>query len=431
MAHDDPFADLGADRTVVLPAPGARAPASRPVHHAPLEEPDEATIAPSGLNPLIAAANPMLNLIPQIRSQIDHPNPEQLRRDLSRAMRDFDQRARGAGMPNEHVVAARYMLCTVLDETVAGTPWGSQVWSARSLLVEFHNETRGGEKVFALLSRLAENPAGNRNVLELAYVCLALGFEGRYRVLDGGRAQLETVRLRLYELLRKQLGEPDRALSPHWKGLHDVRARGAGSVPIWVSAAVCALLLAGVYLFLAFELGRRSDRLAAEIAAIRVSPAVAAWRPQPAAPSRLAHLLTPEVEQGLLQVVDRADRSVITVRGDGLFEPGSDAILDRHAVLLERIGEVLRDVPGRIEVAGHSDDMPIRTLRFPSNWELSQARAESVMELLAAQVAYERMRAAGRADTQPVAPNDTAQGRALNRRVDITLFAAPAAGGAQ
>ena len=73
---------------------------------------------------------------------------------------------------------------------------------------------------------------------------------------------------------------------------------------------------------------------------------------------------------------------------------------------------------------GHSDDALIRTLRFPSNWELSTARAESVARLFATRVPGQRLRAEGRADTDPVESNDTPEGRARNRRVDVTLHVA-------
>jgi type VI secretion system protein ImpK len=78
-------------------------------------------------------------------------------------------------------------------------------------------------------------------------------------------------------------------------------------------------------------------------------------------------------------------------------------------------------VPGQVDVIGHSDNVPIRTFRFPSNWELSRARAESVARLLAAGIGPARVRADGRGDSEPVAANDTPQGRAKNRRVEITL----------
>jgi type VI secretion system protein ImpK len=95
--------------------------------------------------------------------------------------------------------------------------------------------------------------------------------------------------------------------------------------------------------------------------------------------------------------------------------------------LVLRIADAVASVPGRIDVVGHTDNTPIRTLRFPSNWELSKARAESVARLLAARVGPDRLRADGRGEAEPVASNDTLQGRARNRRVEITVHV-PAAG---
>ncbi|MFD2376571.1 OmpA family protein [Ottowia pentelensis] len=94
--------------------------------------------------------------------------------------------------------------------------------------------------------------------------------------------------------------------------------------------------------------------------------------------------------------------------------------------MLERIAHALSEVQGAVLITGHSDNVPIRSLRFPSNWQLSTARAEAVKAALAATVAPQRMRAEGRADAEPVASNDTADGRAQNRRVDIVLFTNPA-----
>jgi type VI secretion system protein ImpK len=73
-------------------------------------------------------------------------------------------------------------------------------------------------------------------------------------------------------------------------------------------------------------------------------------------------------------------------------------------------------------ITGHTDNQPIRSLRYPSNWDLSKARADAVKAVLAQTVRPERLRAEGRADSEPVAPNDTPQGRAQNRRVELTLF---------
>jgi len=96
--------------------------------------------------------------------------------------------------------------------------------------------------------------------------------------------------------------------------------------------------------------------------------------------------------------------------------------LDPH-IEFARIGAALNQVPGPVLIAGHTDSQPIRSLRFPSNWHLSKDRAASVKALLGTSVAPARLSAEGRADTEPLFDNASADGRAKNRRVEITLFA--------
>ena len=124
---------------------------------------------------------------------------------------------------------------------------------------------------------------------------------------------------------------------------------------------------------------------------------------------------------------DEIDRSVITIRGDGLFEAGSATLSADREVLMGRIADALAKVPGRVLVTGHTDNQPIRTVRFPSNWHLSEERAKAVRTILAARgVGAERIGAEGRAEGEPVVANDTPANRALNRRVEITLMASRA-----
>jgi type VI secretion system protein ImpK len=146
----------------------------------------------------------------------------------------------------------------------------------------------------------------------------------------------------------------------------------------------------------------------------------------PAAQPRLAQFLADEVARGLVTVQDSVDRSVITIVGDGLFAPGSGTISTAYQPLLVRISEELNRVPGLVKVTGHTDNQPIRSVRFPSNWHLSQERARTVGQTLAARMTNpERVSAEGRADSEPLAPNDTPANRARNRRVEITLLVAP------
>ncbi len=110
----------------------------------------------SGLNPLVAVANKLLALVPQIRATYQLADPAALRESIAADLRTFESQARGRGIAAERILAARYVLCTVLDEAAASTPWGGGgQWGRHSLLAMFHNETGGGEKVFQLMAKLA------------------------------------------------------------------------------------------------------------------------------------------------------------------------------------------------------------------------------------------------------------------------------------
>lgn len=422
---DDPFADLPSDRTFVMPTPGqraavaarAQAPVSGEVAH-------DFPAVNVGLNPLVALANSVLALVPQLRATSHHPNPTQLKEQIAHSIREFERRARAQNIAAERVMAARYVLCTLIDEAAASTPWGgSGAWARNSLLVAFHNEAWGGEKVFQLMARLAENVGANRDLLELIYACLALGFQGRYRVLEGGPAQLEAVRDRLAQLLATERGTPVRALADHWQPSLRARSVLASWLPLWVTGAIAAAVVLIGYFTLAASLSGRAAPVEAAILAIR-APSAAPAPVLPASQPRLRPLLANEIKAGLLDVRDEADRSVIVIRGDGLFAPGAPELDADRRSLMQRVGLALAQVPGRVEITGHTDDRPIRSLRFGSNFELSQARANTVRDIVTANgVARERVRAIGRGEVQPVANNDTPANRALNRRVEITLVA--------
>ncbi|ARP87832.1 DotU family type VI secretion system protein [Bordetella genomosp. 9] len=383
----------------------------------------------SGSNPLVAAANPLLDLIPQIRATASHPAPAMLREHLLDEIRQFELRAQQAGIPNETILGARYCLCTALDEAAALTPWGGNgVWSAHSLLVTFHNETWGGEKFFQLLNRLSQNPSQHLDLLELLYYCLLLGFEGRYRVIDNGRSQLETLRQRLLRILRSARGEYARELSPHWRDAPAQTPLRRLPVPLWAYGALAAVLALAIFSLLSWRLGGQSDAAFAAVSAIKPPTvqvaAPAAHRPAPS--PRLALFLAPEIRDGLVTVRDEVDRSVVVLRGDGAFESGSADVRGSYMTVLTRVADALRETQGVILVRGYTDNIPMRSARYPSNWHLSQARADSVKTLLEQRLDRPgRVRAEGRGDADPMAPNDTPAGRALNRRVEITLMIPP------
>lgn len=198
-------------------------------------------------NPLITAAGTLFDLMVELAATTEHPDVAALQRQVVEEVQRFEQRATAAGCPSDHVLASRYALCSALDETVLLTPWGGEsVWSQRSLLSIFQNETWGGEKLFALLQRLRQDPARNVDVSELIALTLALGFEGRYRVMENGRADLEDLRNELFREINRQRGSSPRPLSIDWEGVNS--GRGVRQIaPIWVVFAVTGVVILGMF----------------------------------------------------------------------------------------------------------------------------------------------------------------------------------------
>jgi type VI secretion system protein ImpK len=149
----------------------------------------------------------------------------------------------------------------------------------------------------------------------------------------------------------------------------------------------------------------------------------------PAPEKRLADLLADAIEQERLTVDEDALQAKIRIRGDGLFRSGRDQVQPGVVPLLEDIAKALDEFSGKVLISGHTDNIPIRTLKFPSNWHLSEARARSVQKLMSAVAAdATRYEAEGRGEREPLVPNVNKANRAQNRRVEITLFKHAATG---
>ncbi|MBN1655588.1 MAG: OmpA family protein [Deltaproteobacteria bacterium] len=130
------------------------------------------------------------------------------------------------------------------------------------------------------------------------------------------------------------------------------------------------------------------------------------------------------IASGKLRVRIVRGRMVVELAENILFDSGKADLTEPGQVALAEVAEVLKTIPDRdFQIAGHTDNVPIRSRKFPSNWELSTARAVIVTKFLADHgVPTERLSAAGHAETQPVASNDTPEGKAQNRRIEIVLM---------
>ena len=227
-------------------------------------------------NPLVAASALLLSEVVRLKTSAAAENFDALNERLNVAIKLFEHRALQEGMDGGQVMAARYVLCTVVDEAVVTTPWGNEsAWSQMSLLSTFHNETFGGEKFFQLLEHLSRNPVKHLAMLELMYICLSLGFEGKYRVLPRGMLELEAIRDSLYRQIRQLRGDIPRELSPHWEGLKDGRRRLVRIVPGWLVAVATVAGLALLYAGFSWVLHEQRGAVLQPYQAAEVAPAPA------------------------------------------------------------------------------------------------------------------------------------------------------------
>lgn len=198
-----------------------------------------------GSNSLLAAAWELLSQVALLKASPGRESLQTLNDQLSSGVTAFEAHALHLGVENSQVISARYVLCSVIDEAVVTTPWGSSSdWSKRSLLSRFHNETFGGEKFFQLLERLSRDPFKHLAMLELMYLCLSLGFEGKYRVMERGKAQLEALHDAVYRQIRHVRG--DRlpvSISPEAGRASRSRIRIASGTGVAICVLVCLLVM--------------------------------------------------------------------------------------------------------------------------------------------------------------------------------------------
>lgn len=225
------------------------------------------------------------------------------------------------------------------------------------------------------------------------------------------------MRQRLYNEIASQRGPVSVALSPHWQPGPRNRSAPFRDFPAWVTAAVLSLIALGLFGCFKYALSTRSADVQQRIAAIaRMAP--------PAAPAelRLATLLAGEIAAGTLSVEENARRSSVTFRGDAMFAPGAAGVNPAMGPLIRKIAAEIARVPGKVTVRGYTDNQPIKSRQFASNEALSEERATQVMQMLqSAGVPASRLEALGKGGAEPIGDNRTPQGRALNRRVEITV----------
>ncbi len=441
---DNPFSEpTDNDRTVIRPTPGGRravppprrGAARAPRTAAPLPAVDPTAPPAISVSPLAAAASPLLQLLNALRGMRRPPDPRALRERAVQDLRAFERQARDTGIAMEVLRPAHYALCASIDDVVLNTPWGATSgWADQTLVASFHRDARGTDQFFDQLGQMRKAPAKFLPVIELMHLCISLGFMGRYRQARG-EGELERVRAETHAAIaaQRQAAEPE--LSRHWRGVAAPYRPARGGVPAWVALAGAAALCGGLMVWASTSLNAASDRLQAQVLAslparmpqVTRAEIVLPLPPPPAPPEptvldRLRAGLQPDIDRRAVSLLGTPATPIIRVADHAMFASGSAVVQAASLPLLERISVVLRNEGGSLRVIDYTDNQPIRTVQFPSNFQLSTARANAVRAIIARTVGDPaRVSAEGRADADPIAPNTTAEGRDQNRRIEIVL----------
>jgi type VI secretion system protein ImpK len=402
----------------------------------PLLRVDE-LVAPNA-NPIMRAAGPLLQLLGRLRVALMRASFASLMEQVADAVKFFETDIRSAGISEHQANTAKYILCATADDIVQHIPTDDRhVWTQYSMLSRFFGERVGGVRFFEILDHLKADPLVNYPVLELQHACLALGFQGMHRASANGLAGLQVIQRNLYETLRRVRPKSNTDLSPHWRGQALANRRQRVRVPVWMVAAVVAALLTGGYFLLREWLSGRVEN-AAEVALalhpgdpIELKRVVIAPPPPPPPPpppdritqlQRIRNALALEKTACAMTADQTASFIVIRVCDLILFAPGQATVLDAFKPIATRVAATLDKEPRHIKVVGHTDNTPIRTVRFPSNFELSVERAKAVAALLKQGLADpDRVDIEGKGPDAPIASNATPEGRAKNRRVEIFI----------
>jgi len=377
-------------------------------------------------SPLIDAASPLLSLTPQLRQLEGHIDVHSLHQHIKELMQAFQQKINNLIDSTEIRNNALYVLCSLIDETVLNTPWGeNSAWSQKPLLSIFHKETYGGEKVYTILEDALLTPAEHYELIELIYLSLSLGFMGKLRIDPQGSIKVDQIRTEAYDVLNKGRDRYKKKLSANISPATGLKAKLYSLLPAWLFVATLILTAFACYSYWLIDLNKRSDEMSFKLAGLtpvaqELSLPNTKVRPEVIA---LRELLAPEIERNLLSVEEYRAHTSIIVHAEELFGSGSTIIHEAFHPVLDKIAKALESIQGRIIVAGHTDNIAIRTPRFPSNWHLSLARASAVVKYMDGVASLEaRLLPEGRGENEPIASNKDTEGRAKNRRVAIDIY---------
>lgn len=386
-------------------------------------------------NPLLAASANLLILLGRLRSGLVEMQAGPLIEHVTREIDLYERNVIGAGVSPQDASDAKYAVAATADDIVQNLPGADRgTWLQYSMIARFFGERESGVGFFRKMDQAMQAPAQRFNVLELMLTCLSLGFEGQYRTARNGPVELARIRTAIYETLRRVRPRPDDDISVSWTSVPLGLKRRYGGTPLWAIAGVAGLMIVALFAVLSTLIARQGAQTQQRILALHDGfPAISIERTAPVteayvAPTntqleRIRDRLSGQIENGSV-VVDQTNQYIFVRVGDALrFRSGQAELESDFAELAGEIATALNPEPGPIRVVGYTDSIPLSGRgRYKTNEALSLARAETVGGILSELLAdSSRIQTEGLGPANPVADNGTAEGRALNRRVEVMI----------
>jgi type VI secretion system protein ImpK len=171
----------------------------------------KAFAAAIGINHLINAADPLFMFVTKLRKITVAPDPTSLHQNLHHEIKAFEHKTQNLGYHTKSILAARYILCLFLEEMISKTPWGQSGYKF-NLLNLSQSDDQQNDRFFLVLEKSLADAAAHLDILELIYVCLRFGYEGKYRDIEKGYFDLQQTTDNLYQTIREQRGEFSKSL---------------------------------------------------------------------------------------------------------------------------------------------------------------------------------------------------------------------------
>jgi type VI secretion system protein ImpK len=453
--NDDIFGNVSSDKTQIFPMPGGNREdaqrqiskeQSQPPPQQTYSSPFEAPIPPdvsesqqqgshtsfqnrSNSRNLVGAATNLLLLIAHVSNTLDARDTTALKHQVSEEINHFSAQCKRLGIEKKLREDANYILCTAVDEAVLNTPWGARSnWSKNSLLAIYFRDVTGGQVFFEKMRLLADDPTRHHQVLLLMYYCLALGYQGRYRHENDSANKLLKIRQWLAETIRQYSNANAHAdLSPHWIGIDRLGFSLKDFFPAWLVGTIATSLLAIIFATLLYLLNGESSASVDSLQRIQLTatslvlPKIEPLAPPPESETEPL----PDIKD-ITVVKDGIALTLLRIKGNNLFASGKSTVKDQLKLSLIKLAKLLNKRSGIIKIVGHTDNIPLKSIRlksrYGSNQGLSEARAKSVSKVMEKFIEDKtRLSLEGKGATDPLTSNDTPNGRAMNRRVEIEI----------